>query len=237
MTEAAGNDGLVVAVVVADGVTASDAVNPAEALSMVPGATVRFVGPEKGPKRTFPGPFALVADATFDEVPHPDVVVVPADLSSVTDQRTLAWLRQAHETSRWTTSVCAGALTLGAAGLLTGKRATTHWLVKDVLQAMGATYVAERWVRDGKIITAAGNSAGIDMVLFLIGELAGPAVAKAVQLGMEYDPQPPFNSGSLTTADADTVGTATRLLHAALRDAGAPPGMLALVASQATSAP
>src|SRR2546429_1325081 len=230
MAEVGQGADLVVAVLVAEGVTATDAVNAAEALAMVPGAAVKFVGPQKGPKRTFPGPFHLVADYTFDEVPHPDVIVVPADLSSFGDSRTLAWLQQAHETSRFTTSVCAGAITLGAAGLLAGKQATTHWFVKDVLESMGAKYVPERWVQDGKIVTAAGNSAGIDMVLFLIGEIAGPEMARAVQLGMEYDPQPPFDSGSLRTADAATVDLSAKLIQAGLIEAGAPPAMLALTA-------
>ena len=217
---------IVVAVLVADGVTATDAVNAAEALAMVPGATVKFVGPAKGPQRTWPGAFHLVADYTLDEVPDPDVIVVPADLSSFAHGETLAWLQRAHETSQWTTSVCAGALTLGAAGILAGKQASTHWFVRDLLEAMGAKYVAERWVRDGKVVTAAGNSAGIDMVLFLIGEIAGPEVARAVQLGMEYDPAPPFDSGSLRTADAATVELATRFIQAGLTEAGAPLAMI-----------
>lgn len=232
MADGVRTDGnLVVAVLIADGVTASDAVNPAEALSMIPEVTVRFVGPEKGPQRTFPGPFQLVAEFTCDEVPHPDVIVVPADMSSTTDERVLSWLRSAHETSRWTTSVCAGALTLAAAGILTGKRATTHWLAKDLLEGFGATFVTERWVQDGKIVTAAGNSAGIDMALFLAGEIAGPEVAQAIQLVMEYDPQPPFDSGSLAKAKPDTVVVAAGLIHDAMVEADAPPGMVALLSA------
>ena len=223
-------ENVVVAVLIADGITASDAVNPAEALAMVPGVTVRFVGSEKGPKRTFPGPFQLVAEYTFEEVPHPDVIVVPYDQSSMGDERTLAWLRSAHETARWTTSVCAGAITLAAAGLLAGRRATTHWMSRGLLAAFGATYVAERWVQDGNIITAAGNSAGIDMALFLISELAGPDVAKAVQLGMEYDPQPPFDSGSLTKASPETVDLTVKLMTAAVIDSGGPPELAAMLA-------
>src|SRR5207302_557003 len=158
---------------------------------MIPDVTVRFVGPEKGPKRTFPGPFQLVTEFTFEEVPHPDVIVVPADMSSTTDERVLSWLRSAHETSRWATSVCAGALTL----------------------------------------PAAGNSAGIDMALFLAGEIAGPDVARAIQLVMEYDPQPPFDSGSLAKAKPDTIAGAARLIHDAMVEADAPPGMLALLSA------
>jgi transcriptional regulator GlxA family with amidase domain len=226
---------LVVAVLIADGVTASDAINPAEALAVIPGVTVKFVGSEKGPKRTFPGPFQLVAEYTFEEIPHPDVIVVPADQSSMADERTLSWLRSAHETARWTTSVCAGAITLAAAGLLTGRKATTHWMARGLLGAFGATYVAERWVQDGNILTAAGNSAGIDMALFLSAELGGPEVAKAVQLGMEYDPQPPFDSGSLAKAGPDTAALTVKLMTAAMVEAGSPPEQVALLAQAAAA--
>ena len=223
-------ENLVVAVLIADGVTASDAINPAEALAVIPGVTVRFVGSEKGPKRTFPGPFQLVAEYTFEEIPHPDVILVPYDQTSMGDERTLAWLRSAHETARWTTSVCAGAITLAAAGILAGRRATTHWMTRGLLAAFGATYVHERWVQDGTIITAAGNSAGIDMALFLTGQIAGPDVAKAVQLGMEYDPQPPYDSGSLAKATPETVDLTVKLMTAAMVDAGSPPEVVAMLA-------
>jgi transcriptional regulator GlxA family with amidase domain len=226
-------ENLVVAVLIADGVTASDAINPAEALAVIPGVTVRFVGSDKGPKRTVPGPFQLVAEYTFEEVPHPDVIVVPYDQSSMADERTLAWLRSASETARWTTSVCAGAITLAAAGLLAGRRATTHWMTRGLLAAFGATYVPERWVQDGNVITAAGNSAGIDMALFLTDQLAGPEVAQAVQLGMEYDPQPPFDSGSLAKAKPETVELCVELMTAAMLKAGTPPEQVAMLAQAA----
>lgn len=232
-TNAQQPENLVVAVLIADGVTASDAINPAEALAVIPGVTVRFVGSEKGPKRTVPGPFKLVAEYTFEEVPHPDVILVPYDQSSMADERTLAWLRSAHETARWTTSVCAGAITLAAAGLLAGRRATTHWMTRGLLAAFGATYVPERWVQDGNVITAAGNSAGIDMALFLTDQLAGPDVAQAVQLGMEYDPQPPFDSGSLAKAKPETVDLCIKLMSAAMLEAGTPPEQVAMLAQAA----
>lgn len=146
------------------------------------------------------------------------------------DERTLAWLRSAHETARWTTSVCAGAITLAAAGILAGRRATTHWMTRGLLAAFGATYVPERWIQDGTIVTAAGNSAGIDMALFLAGQIAGPDVAKAVQLGMEYDPQPPFDSGSLAKAAPKTVDLTVKLMTAAMVDAGSPPEVVATLA-------
>jgi transcriptional regulator GlxA family with amidase domain len=235
MTSSPQPENLVVAVLIAEGVTASDAVNPAEALAVIPGVSVRFVGSEKGPKRTVPGPFKLVADYTFEDIPSPDVILVPYDQSSMADERTLAWLRSAHETARWTTSVCAGAITLAAAGLLSGRRATTHWMTRGLLAAFGATYVPERWVQDGNIITAAGNSAGIDMALFLTSELAGPAVAQAVQLGMEYDPQPPFDSGSLAKAKPETVELCIEMMTAAMARAGTPPEQLAMLAQAAGS--
>lgn len=234
-TNAPESENLVVAVLIADGVTASDAINPAEALAMIPGVTVLFVGAEKGPKRTFPGPFRLVAEYTFEDIPHPDVILVPYDQSSMSDERTLAWLRSAHETARWTTSVCAGAITLAAAGLLAGRRATTHWMTRNLLATFGATYVNERWVEDGTVLTAAGNSAGIDMALFLAGRLAGPDVARAIQLGMEYDPQPPFDSGSLDKAGPETVDLTVKLMTAAAVDAGSPPEVVAMLAAAGSS--
>ena len=122
-------------------------------------------------------------------------------MSHVTsDEAVLDWIRGAHETTTWTTSVCTGALVLGAAGVLEGKRATTHWSARDQLAAYGATPVAERVVFDGKIVTGAGVSAGIDMALTLLGRVAGDEHAQFVQLMTEYDPQPPYRSGSLETA-------------------------------------
>ena len=111
-------------------------------------------------------------------------------------ERTLNWLRAAHATSQWTTSVCTGAFVLGAAGLLQGLQATTHWTGRDALVQVGATYVAERFVRQGKIITAAGVSAGIDMALYIAGQVGGDELAQALQLAIEYDPQPPFDTGA-----------------------------------------
>ena len=197
-----------IAILLFDRFTALDAVGPYETLSRVPGATVTFVATEPGPRRTDTGSLALVADAALEDLPHPEVVVVPGGpghLAPCDDEPTLRWLRAAHETSTWTTSVCTGSLVLGAAGLLSGRRATSHWQAMDELRATGAEAVSERVVVDGKVVTAAGVSAGIDMGLTLAGHLAGDEVAQAIQLGIEYDPQPPYDAGSPDTAPAAVV--------------------------------
>lgn len=197
-----------IAIVIYDRLTALDAVGPYEVLSRLPGANVTFVAERAGPKRTENGSLALLADATIAEFPSPDVLVVPggygqADLME--DGPLHEWLRAAHETSIWTTSVCTGSLILAAAGLLEGKRATSHWLALDELVRLGAELTPERVVFDGKIVTAAGVSAGIDMALELAARIAGEQVAQAIQLSIEYDPQPPFDAGSTEKAPSDIV--------------------------------
>jgi transcriptional regulator GlxA family with amidase domain len=185
--------------------TALDAVGPYEVLSRLPGASVRFVAAAPGPKRTENEMLALSADATLDELPHPAVLVVPGGLGTrplTKDEQMLDWIRGVHETSQWTTSVCTGALLLGAAGILDGLEATTHWMSLELLREYGATPVADRVVEQGKVITAAGVSAGIDMALLLAARIAGDEVAQAIQLAIEYDPSPPFDSGSPAKAPA-----------------------------------
>ncbi|HEX3176643.1 MAG TPA: DJ-1/PfpI family protein [Methylomirabilota bacterium] len=202
-----------IAILAFDGMTALDAVGPAQVLALLPGAAVRWVSPEPGPRRTDAG-MSIVADQRLADVEHPDVVLVPGGLDMrpvMADARVLDWLRAAHATTRWTTSVCTGALVLGAAGLLRGRRATTHWAVLDRLGKFGATPVGERVVIDGKVITAAGVSAGIDMALRLAERLADAITAQGIQLGIEYDPQPPF-AGSPKTAPAAVVEAALRAL-------------------------
>ncbi len=197
-----------IAILLFDGITALDAVGPYEALGMLPEAHVHLVATERGAKRTRSGSLALVADHTLAEVPRPDVVVVPGgpgEAALRTDGEVLAWLRAAHETSRWTTSVCTGALTLAASGILDGIEATTHWSSMDDLASLGATPVTERVVIRGKVITAAGVSAGIDMALRLAQLEAGDDVAMAIQLILEYDPQPPFDAGSPAKAPAHVL--------------------------------
>ncbi len=196
-----------IAIVAFEGVNALDAVGPYEVLWPLPGARVRFVATEAGLKRD-PGAFALLAEHNLDEVPRPDVVVVPGGKgagAAMEDEALLDWLREAHRHSRWTTSVCTGSLILAAAGLLPGLRATTHWLALDRLAELGAEPTAERVVEQGRIITAAGVSAGIDMALVLAERLAGTEIAQAVQLSIEYDPEPPFDAGSPEKASPEVV--------------------------------
>ena len=188
-----------IAILLFDRLTALDAVGPYEVLSRLPGANLTFVATEAGPKRTDTKALALVADATLAELPHPDILLVPGgpgQADAEKDEAILDWLRTAHETTTWTTSVCTGSLVLGAAGLLEGKRATTYWLALEELARYGATPTNERVVIDGKVVTAAGVSSGIDMALTLAAEIGGPELAQLLQLGIEYDPQPPFDSGS-----------------------------------------
>jgi transcriptional regulator GlxA family with amidase domain len=188
-----------IAILLFDGLDPQDAVGPYEVLRWVPGAEVVFPATARGPVQTERGSLAFVADRTLAEVERPDVVVVPGGLGELRarqDPAILAWLRRVHETTTWTTSVCNGALLLGAAGILRGKRAVTHWSVVEDLAQYGATAVPERYVFDGKVVTAAGVSAGIDMALALAERLASTEMAQAIQLGIEYDPQPPFDAGS-----------------------------------------
>ena len=203
-----------IAIVLFDHVTGLDAVGPYEVLSRLPDAEVVFVGERVGPVRTDVGSLALHADASWDDVPAPDVVVVPGGYGQTAhmgDGPLHRWLRGADRHSSWTTSVCTGSLVLAAAGLLTGRRATTHWLAHDQLPGLGVVAVPERVVFDGKYVTAAGVSAGLDMALALAGRIAGDSTAQLVQLGIEYDPQPPYDAGSTTTAPPETVAMATAL--------------------------
>jgi transcriptional regulator GlxA family with amidase domain len=188
-----------IAILIFDRLTVLDVVGPYEVLRSVPGWEVRFVGPEAGPVRADSGALGLIADHSIDEVTEADIVLVGGGEGNrplLTDERLLGWLRDVDRGSRWTTSVCTGSLVLGAAGLLDGKRATGHWLYLEPLREYGAEPTSERVVEDGKVITAAGVSAGIDMALHLVGRELGPEAAQAVQLAIEYDPQPPFDSGS-----------------------------------------
>ncbi|HEY2142623.1 MAG TPA: DJ-1/PfpI family protein [Solirubrobacteraceae bacterium] len=196
------------AIPIYDGFTALDAIGPYEVMSRIPGASVTFLAAEPGPVRTDNKTLTILAERTLDDAPHPDVVIVPGGPGDVVEhagEPVLEWLRDAHRTSTWTTSVCTGSLILAAAGLLDGKRATSHWLALDRLRELGAEPAAERVVFDGKLVTAAGVSAGIDMALTLTARIAGDLVAQAIQLGIEYDPQPPFDAGSPQKAPAAVV--------------------------------
>ncbi len=196
------------AILLYDGFTALDAIGPYEVLSRIPGASTTFVASEAGPVRTDNGMLSLIAECSLAEVPAPDIVLVPGGPGEVAARAggpALDWLRAAHETSTWTASVCTGSLILAAAGLLDGKSATCHWLAMDKLGELGAEPVNERVVFDGRIVTGAGVSAGIDMALALAARISGDQVAQAIQLGIEYDPQPPFDAGAPEKAPAEIV--------------------------------
>lgn len=197
-----------IAMALYDRFTALDIVGPYEALSRLPDAEVVFVAETAGPVRADTGFLAITADKALADVPSPDIVVVPGGpgtFAQIENETFLDWLRSADGTSTWTTSVCTGSLLLAAAGLLDGRRATTHWLTLDFLAQYGAEPTGERVVPDGKYVTAAGVSSGIDMGLTLVGKIAGDEHAQAVQLLTEYDPQPPYDAGSPQKAPAHLV--------------------------------
>jgi transcriptional regulator GlxA family with amidase domain len=197
-----------IAIVLYDRFTALDAIGPYEVLSRLPGARVTFLAAEAGPVRTDNGMLTVEAERSLGELTDPEIVLVPGgpgEVAARAGAETLEWLRRADATSTWTTSVCTGSLILAAAGLLDGVRATTHWLAMSELEALGAHPVAERVVFEGKLVTAAGVSAGIDMALTLAERISGREVAQAIQLGIEYDPQPPFDAGSPEKAPAEIV--------------------------------
>lgn len=197
-----------IAIPLFDRFTALDAVGPYEVLSRLPGAEVTFVAAEAGPVRTETRMLEMTAEAALEDIPHPDVLVFPGGYGTrplLQDERWLEWVRGAHESSTWTTSVCTGSLVLGAAGVLDGLEATSHWLALDLLATFGARPVSRRVVEQGKVITAAGVSSGIDMALTLAARIAGDEVAQLIQLYIEYDPEPPFSSGSTSSASPEIV--------------------------------
>jgi len=210
-----------IAIPLFDRFTALDAVGPYEVLSRLPGARVTFVATEAGPCTTDTRMLTLMVERRLEDLPRPEVLVVPGGVGipeALTDERLIAWIRDAHETSDWTTSVCTGSLLLGAAGILAGLEATTHWIDMDALSPFGARPTARRVVEQGKVITAAGVSSGIDMALTLAARIAGDDVARAIQLSIEYDPEPPFDAGSLEKAGPEIE----KLVRDAVARRGAP---------------
>ncbi|MGV0627701.1 DJ-1/PfpI family protein [Mycolicibacter minnesotensis] len=205
-----------IAIVLYPGFTALDFIGPYEMLRWLPDAQVRLVWHEPGPIAADSGVLVVGATHSLDETPSPDVILVPGGpgcVEAARDTVLLEWLRRAHRTATWTASVCTGSMVLAAAGLLEGKRATSHWSALSALKAFGVTPVGdERIVHQGDIVTGAGVSAGIDLGLWLAGRIGGDKRAKAIQLSMEYDPQPPFDSGHLSKAGASTKAAATALL-------------------------
>jgi putative intracellular protease/amidase len=197
-----------IAVVLYDRFNALDAVGPYEVLNRLPDAEVVFAAEHTGPVADYTGYLKLVAEAVFADVPEPDILLVPGgpgQADQMVDGPLREWLRAADESSMWTTSVCTGSLILAGAGLLTGRRATSHWLAMEELKRLGAEPSGDRVVIDGKYATGAGVSAGIDMALTLVNLIAGDELAQDIQLGIEYDPQPPFDAGSPAKAPADIV--------------------------------
>jgi len=197
-----------ITVVLYDRFTALDCIGPYEVLSRIPGARVRFIAKKAGPVTTDTGMLTVVAEAALKDISKPDIFLVPGgpgDEAAMADAEITDWIARAHETSKWSTSVCTGSLVLAAAGLLKGLEATTHRASAARLSAFGARYTEQRVVRQGKIITGAGVSAGIDMGLTLLAAELGDDFAKAVQLGIEYDPQPPFDCGSPSKAPPEIV--------------------------------
>jgi putative intracellular protease/amidase len=197
-----------IAIPLYDRFTALDAIGPYEVLSRLPDADLKFVATEAGPYKTDNGMLTIVAEGSLDDMPRPDILCVPGGWGTrdaMSDERLVGWIHDAHETSQWTTSVCTGSLLLGAAGILDGLDATTHWIELETLAALGARPTERRVVEQGKVITSAGVSSGIDMALTLMAKIAGDEYAKTIQLMIEYDPQPPFDAGSSSKAPPEIV--------------------------------
>jgi transcriptional regulator GlxA family with amidase domain len=195
-----------------DRFTALDAVGPHQVLHHLPGAEIVFAAERRRAVPDESGTLTLLAEASFADVPAPDIIVVPGgpgQADHMTPGPLRDWLLAADQTSAWTTSVCTGALILAAAGLLDGRAATTYWLALDELGRLGARPQRERYVFDGKYVTAAGVSAGLDMALALAGRVAGDETAQRIQLGIEYDPHPPYQAGSPATASPEIVAALT----------------------------
>ena len=202
-----------IAIPIFDRVTALDAIGPYEVLSRLPGADLKFVGFEPGPVKTDNRMLSLMVETALEDFAEPDILVFPGGFGTralMKDERMLDWVRHVHEGTQWTTSVCTGSLVLGAAGLLDGLEATTHWAAMGTLERLGAKPTGRRVVHQGKIVTAAGVSSGIDMALWLAGRVDGDTVAQAIQLGIEYDPQPPYDSGSPEKASPEVVALVKR---------------------------
>ena len=210
-----------IAIILYPGFTALDFIGPYEVLHWLPDAEVRFVWHEPGPITADSGVLVVGATHSFAETPSPDLILVPGGFSTMEharDEKLLDWVRQAHQTATWTASVCSGSIILAAAGLLEGKRATSHWAALPALKVMGVNAVGDERVvaADGtgknKIVTCAGVSAGIDLGLWLAAKIGGDGRAKVIQLSMEYDPQPPFDSGHMSKASASTKAAAAALM-------------------------
>lgn len=192
-----------------EGMTTLDIIGPHEVLARLPNVTIQRVAKKAGTIRAG-FDLELIAEHSLSDINHTDILVVPGAETATSlnhEPEIIHWIKAIHKTTKWTTSVCTGSLILGAAGILQGKQATTHWAVMDRLRLWGATPASQRVVVDGKIMTAAGVSAGIDMSLLLASKVAGQHIAETLQLGIEYDPEPPFNSGSPDKANPQLVAS------------------------------
>lgn len=188
-----------IAALVFDKITILDIVGPIEVMSWVPDTEIVWVGKERGPARAALTGLGITVDHTLDEVRSADILMIPGGpgvRALLGDEAVLDWVRAIHGTTTWTTSICTGSLLLGAAGLLNGLEATTHWNSAAILEGFGATYRETRVIPQGRIVTSAGVSSGIDMALWLAGQIAGDEAARAAQLCIEYDPQPPYDAGA-----------------------------------------
>ncbi|HET6736453.1 DJ-1/PfpI family protein [Mycobacterium sp.] len=209
-----------IAIVVYPGYTALDFIGPYEVLRNLPDAEVRFVWHEPGPIAADSGVLLIGATHSFDETPSPDVILIPGGMTTMEharDEKLLDWVRRAHQTATWTASVCSGSVILASAGLLEGKRATSHWAAMPALKALGVTPVTDERIVVARatpngLVTSAGVSAGIDLGLWLAGQIAGESRAKTIQLIIEYDPEPPFDSGHMSKASTSTKAAATAWL-------------------------
>ncbi len=199
-----------------NGLTVLDAVGPYEVLSRLPHANIKFVAKEKRLIISDTHFLKLMAEYAISEIQSADILIIPGSVIGFVreskDLEVLNWIKKIHQTTIWTTSVCSGSVILAAAGILNGKKATSHWGAIHLLSDYGAIPSSERYIQEGKILTAQGVSAGIDMALFLVGQIVGVEKAKAYQLFIEYDPNPPFDSGTVAKANAETISLAKKIL-------------------------
>ena len=211
-----------IAIYIYKGITALDAIGPYEVFSRIPDAHVYFTGEKRKSYKTDTGFISLEAEYSISDVDSAEILVVPGStitfIKEMKKKQVLNWIQQIHETSRYTTSVCTGSLILAAAGLLEGKKATSHWAATHMLEEYGAELSSDRYVQDGKIITSQGVSAGIDMALYVVKDIVGEDKAKAYQLILEYFPDPPLNLLGAEMADEETVQMAREILEKTAKD-------------------
>ena len=199
-----------------DGFTALDVIGVNEILSRLPDANIQFAASWKGEVKTDSNSLKIVSTIEYERVKSTDILIVPGStvtfLEVIQDKSVLNWIKKIDESTTYTCAVSSGTIILAAAGLLYGKKATSHWYSLRFLAEYGVDIVEQRYIQDGKIITCAGSSAGIDMALYMAARLSDKENAQALQLMLEYDPAPPFHAGSLERASKETVLLAKRKL-------------------------